>query len=108
MCGRTTALLLSEGTVDDSHRLMILNDSLTALADFTLYEAQQVVCGRTAAYCMDSGSVYSYNFSGDLNWEYTASTAPQALLVRGGKVLLLTAETAELLSEGNETDIETA
>ena len=108
VCGRTTALLLREGTVDENHRLMILNDSLTALADFTLYGAQQVVCGRTAAYCMDSGSVYSYDYSGNLNWEYTASTAPQAMLVRGGKLLLCTAEKAELLSGGNEADPESA
>ena len=108
VCGRTTALLLREGTVDENHRLMLLNDSLTALADFTLYGAQQVVCGRTAAYCMDSGSVYSYDYSGNLNWEYTASTAPQAMLVRGGKLLLCTAEKAELLSGGNEADPESA
>lgn len=108
VCGRTTALLLRENTVDESRRLLILNDSLTALADFTLDGVQRVVCGRTAAYGMDSGSVYSYTYSGDLNWEYTAASTPQAMLVRGGKVLLLTAEKAELLSAGNETDAETA
>ena len=102
VCGRTTALLLRENTVDESGRLLILNDTLTALADFSLYGAEQVVCGRTAAYCMTNGSVHSYDFSGDLNWEHSSLSSPQALLVRGGKVMLFTSEKAELLDSGNE------
>lgn len=103
VCGRTTALLLWENTVDESGRLLILNDTLTALADFSLYGAEQVVCGRTAAYCMTNDSVHSYDFSGDLNWEHSSLSSPQALLVRGGKVMLFTSEKAELLDSGNET-----
>lgn len=103
VCGRTTALLLRENTVDESGRLLILNDTLTALADFSLYGVEQVVCGRTAAYCMTNDSVRSYDFSGDLNWEYSSLSGPQALLVRGGKVMLFTSEKAELLDSGNET-----
>ena len=50
----------------------------------------------------DHDSVHSYDFSGDLNWEHSSLSSPQALLVRGGKVMLFTSEKAELLDSGNE------
>lgn len=99
VCGRTAALLLDSGGVDGQGRLLLLNDSLETRAEIPVQEADSLVCGRSAVYCLAGSSVSCYDFSGELLWRQATAAAPQALLVRGSRALLFSAETVQWVPE---------